>query len=574
MFFNLLTWLDSSPAHYWIVAWSSFAICAALALSAFFYNRFGNWRGSSILFIAAMLAAILAFRWPILLDNQRYADPDESQFIAEAAKLRSDPLFWRSVDGSTHGPLTDWPLVVASFLRGSLDYTAARVVSALMVWIELTCAWLIFRHFYKSVASVLVLPLLCAHAFTDLWRFVAYCSEHIPNALFALGCCFLALSWGSSGAGFPRRGRLFAAGVFFGAIPFAKLQGAPIAAVGIAAGMWFLIADRSLNWHQRRRSLLSFVIGVATIPGIIMVVVLIGGIWSDFFNSYILDNIRYAGANKFPPEHTFTWSEAPRMLITLGAYAQNFNLFILGLTAFGLGGSLLFPFFAKWRQSWIIFSAVATIVACAAAMAPGRPYLHYLQLIIFPVGLFGGLVAGAVVQDVEFRSLSPLLLRAVRVFGVSGFLICGVIPQVWWRAMESPKLVGRFTETQGALAQSEVSREILRHGTPGERLAIWGYMPVFWVETGLIEATRDAETSHQIEPNEYRDYYRDRFLQDLLRCQPPVFIDAVGAGNFAYEDRNEFAHETFPELTDYLGNNYHLVGDIEGTRIYVRNDRL
>ena len=574
MFFNLLTWLDSSPAHYWIVAWSGFAICAGLALFAFFYDRFGSWPGSSILFVAAMLAVLVAFRWPVLLDNSQYPDPDESQFIAEASKLRSDPMFWRSVDGSTHGPLTDWPLVVASFLRGSVDFTAARVVSTLVVWIELISAWLIFRHFYKSVASVFVLPLLCAHAFTDLWRFVAYCSEHVPNTLFALGCCFLALTWQSSGAGPPRLGRLFAAGVFFGAIPFAKLQGAPIAAVGIAAGMWFLVADRGLNWNQRRRSLLSFIVGAATIPGIIVVMVLVSRIWSDFFNSYILDNIRYAGANKFPPERTFTWSEAPRMLIKLGAYAQNFNLFVLWLTGFGVCGSLLFPFFAKWHRRWVIFAAVATIVACCAAMAPGRPYMHYLQLIIFPVGLFGGLVAGAVVEDFRSERFGMVFLRAARAIVVIAFLICGLVPQFWWRVTETPRLVGRFIETQGALAQSEVSKEILRHGKPGERLGIWGYMPVFWVETGLIEATRDAESSHQIEPHEYRDYYRNRFLQDLLRSQPPVFIDAVGAGNFAYEDRNEFAHETFPELSDYLANNYQLVRDIDGSRIYVRNDRL
>ncbi len=97
---------------------------------------------------------------------------------------------------------------------------------------------------------------------------------------------------------------------------------------------------------------------------------------------------------------------------------------------------------------------------------------------------------------------------------------------------------------------------------------------LFWVETGLTQATRDAETSHQIEPHEYQNYYRDRFLRDLRRSQPPVFIDAVGAGNYVYEDRNELAHETFPELRDYLASNYQLVRDVDGTRVYIRNDRL
>src|SRR5438045_4079865 len=262
------------------------------------------------------------------------------------------------------------------------------------------------------------------------------------------------------------------------------------------------------------------------------------------------------------------------MLIELGSYAQNFNPFVLWVAGFGLCGSLLFPWFTKWHRRSVLFAAVATVVACCAAMAPGRPYMHYLQLIMFPVGLFGGLVAGAAWQDFESDGFGAGILRTGRGLVLGMFLICGFAPQLWWRATEPPRFLGRFTETQGAIAQSEVSREILRHGKPGEHLGIWGYMPMFWVETGLTQATRDAETSHQIEPHEYQNYYRDRFLRDLLRSQPRIFIDAVGPGSFVYQDRNELAHETFPELRDYLANNYQLLRDVDGIRIYVRNDRL
>jgi hypothetical protein len=99
-------------------------------------------------------------------------------------------------------------------------------------------------------------------------------------------------------------------------------------------------------------------------------------------------------------------------------------------------------------------------------------------------------------------------------------------------------------------------------------------MPVFWVETGLIQATRDGQESRQTDPYRYRDYFRARFIRDFLRNRPPVFIDTVGVANVLYQDRVTRAHETFPELRDYIADNYHLVRDVEGTRIYVRNDRL
>src|SRR5207248_2346772 len=192
-----------------------------------------------------------------------------------------------------------------------------------------------------------------------------------------------------------------------------------------------------------------------------LILVLWCGTWSDFFNSYILDNIRYAGANKFPPDRSFSWDDAPLMLIELGSYAQNFNPFVLWVAGFGLCGSLLFPWFTKWHRRSVLFAAVATVVACCAAMAPGRPYMHYLQLIMFPVGLFGGLVAGAAWQDFESDGFGAGILRTGRGLVLGMFLICGLAPQFWWRTTEAPRFLGRFTETHGAIAQSEVSREIL-----------------------------------------------------------------------------------------------------------------
>src|ERR1700737_3612521 len=165
MFFNLLTWLDSSPLHYWFVAWTTFGFVVALAVVAGRSRRERAWWQHPALFSSAMLIVLLAFRWPVLLDNRQYPDPDESELIAGTLALRQDPIFWRSVDGTTHGPLDHWPLLAASLARKSLDFTTARIVTTLLVWIELVSAWLIFRHLYKtSAAGLLVLPLLAVHA--------------------------------------------------------------------------------------------------------------------------------------------------------------------------------------------------------------------------------------------------------------------------------------------------------------------------------------------------------------------------------------------------------------------------
>lgn len=576
MFFNLLTWLDSSPAHYWSVAWTAFGSVLAMALLAVFFPRDQAWWQHPVLFSVAMLMALLAFRWPVLLDNRQYPDPDESQMIAGASTLRHDPVFWRSVDGLTHGPLDQWPLLLALFVRGRLDFTTARTVSTLLLWISLVSVWLIFRHLYQaSVAGLLVLPLLAVHAFTHAWSFVAYCSEHVPDTLLAVACWLLLTAWRPCGAGPPSLGRLFAAGVFLGAVPFAKLQAVPVAAIAVVGGDWFVLASGTPNWRSRYRALVALLGGAVTVPLIIVSTVLASGVWSEFFRGYILNNIQQVGANKFPPDRSFAWTEGPRTLVDLGGSIFGFNEFFLWLVAFGVCGLLFAWWFTRWHRRWAAFAILMLLAAAFAAIARGRPYLHYLQLIIFPTAFFAGVIVGALLQAVDRRAfITAVPRRLMRSVVLVAFLSCGLVPQIWWRVREPQPFIGQFAATHGELAQSEVSREILRHATPGERLGMWGWMPVFWVETGLIQATRDGNCSYQIEPHQQRNYYRERFLHDFLVTQPPVFVDAVGPGNFVYEDRAESAHETFPELREYITDNYRLVRDVEGTRIYVRNDRL
>lgn len=524
----------------------------------------------------AILIALLAFRWPELLDNRQYPDPDESQFIAGASTLRQDPIFWRSVDGTTHGPLTEGPLVIALLLRGSIDFTTARTASLLLAWLGILSAWLMFRHLYTSrIAGLLILPLLAVHAFTHGWSFVAYCSEHVPNALLAMGCYALFTAWQPSGSGPPDLSRLFTAAVLLGAIPFAKLQAAPIGLVALCGGGWFALTNESSSWHQRVRALGALFIGAVTVSVIIVVLVVAFGIWQDFFSCYVLDNLRYAAANQFPPDRSITWQAAPAMLFELGGSVGGFNEFAVWMTLFGACGLFFLSRFTRWHRRCALVSAALLVIAAIAAMAPGRPYLHYLQLMIFPAGLFAGLIAGAFLSDVVNNGLIARgRSNLSQVVVVSFFLVCGLVLQIWWRVFEAQPFLGIFTATHGLLAQSQVSREILQHANPGERLGMWGWMPVFWVETGLIQATRDGQTARQIEPHPRRDYYRARFLKDLVRNRPPIFIDAVGVGNFVYEDRAKCGHETFPALRDYVDQNYYLVRDLNGTRIYVRNDRL
>ena len=135
-------------------------------------------------------------------------------------------------------------------------------------------------------------------------------------------------------------------------------------------------------------------------------------------------------------------------------------------------------------------------------------------------------------------------------------------------SFSSPNEFVRTIPNHTRVLRSAGGLAIERYAKPGDVISVWGWAPRFYVETQTIMATRDAETSRQIYPNSYRDYFRNRFLRDLETGKPAVFVDAVGPGAFILVDRVSQGHESFPALAAYIQEHYELKEDVAGIRIY------
>src|SRR6185369_6338655 len=95
-----------------------------------------------------MLATVY-FRLPFIFLPEQNAD--ESLEIASAATLLHDPVYWRSVDLGTHGPMATYPIMLPHLLGLRLDYGSTRLIGLAM----LLCALLlIFLRFRKSAGDV------------------------------------------------------------------------------------------------------------------------------------------------------------------------------------------------------------------------------------------------------------------------------------------------------------------------------------------------------------------------------------------------------------------------------------
>ena len=488
--------------------------------------------------------ALVCFRGPLLF-VQHQLNPDESQLIAGAITLRHDPLFWRSVDGNTAGPFAYFPLLPSAFVSGFPSYVVARLIGLLVAWATLVLAGeTVALLAGASLARVAVLPAVAAAGFTTCPDLIFYASETMPAFLLA-AAAYAAVRQGQT----PRRSWLWTTAVLLGGVPWGKLQAAPIAAV-----LWLLVVMR--EDRAGRSSFLPLLIGGLVSTLVCFGAAAVSGQFIHLWVAYVLQNAAYVA------DPHFSWLENAREQ-ALNAFSDGY----LGFWLAGAGASAIAlaarfagsaPAVARHR------AAVALLlfaVALYSALAPRRPSAHHLQFLFAPwVWLTGAALALAWTAAARRR------LVAI------AFLGCALLPLAAWR-VGGHDAYARMNSDVPSPARRELSQLIERFSAPDEPLAVWGWRCSLYVEAGRPQATRQAHTEPQLRRGPLQSFYLQRYIEDFRGSNPPVFADAVGPGGFAFTDRSQ-AHECFPPLRDWVRAHYTQVADLDGTRLYVRNDRL
>ena len=503
----------------------------------------GRWASWSLL-----LGMLVLFRWPlIVLPHELY--PDESQLLAGALTLRHDPVFWRSVDGNTAGPLDFYVLLPAAFFPGAAGYAAARLTAVLLCWgLLVTAGETLALVAGRTVARVAVLPALACAALTTSPEFVHYSTELLPGLLLALAV-FAMVRQSLQSA----RGNLWAAALLLGAVPFAKLQAAPIAA---ALGL-FLVGFEIVAGRSRHVGLL---VGAALLPSLVFTsLVTVTGQAEQMVIPYFLQNTLYAQTGR--QSFGLVLRQLGEQSITNGYHA----LWLGGSTVFFLGAMLT----ARHTPGPLRRYGLATVgllgLTFFIILSPGRPYHHYLNFLTLPVTLLAGVALGFVRQA---RTDRPVIVLGV-------FLACTLLPQLALRASPRPDPYEYYNTTMSARgpAHRELVARIKTLSSPGESLGVWGWRSSLYVETGLYQASRVAHTESLHVAGPWQKFYLRRYYDDLVAARPPVIVDATGPGNFHFESRS-MGLEIYPLLHAWVSANYSCVGEVDGTRLYARRDRL
>jgi 4-amino-4-deoxy-L-arabinose transferase-like glycosyltransferase len=522
---------------------------------------------------------VTGLRWPLLARG--LLNTDESHAIACAMKLGVDPVFWRGIDGTTGGPLLYYPLLLPGVIGLPIGYGSARAMGLLaLIGSVLLLYGIIRRLFDEGVARFAVLPLITCWGLTTSSHFAHYSSEQIPVFLITLALYFLVRWWKEDRDGVWT---LVCSGLALGAIPFAKLQAVPVGLFIAACGVMVITTRyRSSTAELWKRMLLFGASGLA-VPAFFVVTVVSSGVWQDFWQSYVLNNLGYRG--RYLQLGDVGMSLAQRVWVVVDRSFWTYDLAELVGAVFLIGLLVLLGALAMARRSLIergglLMMALGLVLVSAVAVAfPKTLFSHYFLFLPVPVTLFGAVWLGIAVEmgRQRFSGRQQTIVLALLVSTVLALTVARPLE----RRLRRQHPVFSEAASIPEIVSSPVAEVALGFGRVGESMAVWGWQPWRFVEAGLYPATRDTQTQWQILDTPQRPYYLDRYRTDLTESLPPVFIDTVGLVEDArspwrpvFWNRETQAHDAFPEIAEVTDEHYRQVGEIGASRLYVSNARL
>ena len=514
-------------------------ICGALAWLA--HSTRARFLSMPAIYSVTLVMAIVWARLPWIVAGQ--LNVDEGMLLAGARRLVYDPVFWRSVDGCTSGPLNYYSLLLPRLLGLPFDFATTHLMNALCFGSVLVLLYLCARLLLPEAAARLsVLPVLVAVMSFRIGDFIHYTSECVSIFLIALAT-WLLISAYIEPVSQTWNWKLIAIGVITCLLPLAKLQSVPVALV---------IGGGGLALASSRKGVPAFLAGVGGVLLIFFVFLAAFGQLAEFFRTYIEYNFRYANSSLVTP-----WTLTTFTNFLIGT--QEIKVLLLTILAY-LAFCAVMPAIGRAAGSAVgwIFSGVLMAASVYCTYRSMRGFWHYQLFLIFPIGLL-------FVIALASRMARP------RHAPIAVFLVMTVAAPLYWNAgmgkgdMQALLAIPRFVECRACDV-------IARFAKPGDLVSVWGWAPELNVLTDTVHASRESFTERQVIPSLQIAFYQQRFVDDLKRHTPVVFVDAVGPGRFAMYDRQRYAHETCPNLEVFVQSNFDLIEDTEGCRFFVRKD--
>ncbi len=498
---------------------------------------------------------------------------DESELLVQIGRYHHDPLPWRSVDGSTIGPANPWFLLLLGQAGWPLTYGGLHLLAALLQSAIVAASYYTVRVFLPlSLACLAAIAGTLAVAGSASINFMYFATELVPALALSLG--LLALFRARHGGG-TATAWLCVSGFCSGLSPWAKLQAAPIAAALIAMAIW-------RTWTQspkvgtstgRRIAPVVFVASSALLPSVaITTCVLFGGVFRDFWASYVVANLGYAG----------DFSPGTALLRFRDLILQSqLNGLMTAVVLLGLFCAIRLLRGERRGSGFVpdVLPAAAGYLGIAvySCLRPPFGFGHYHIFLINPLIVASGALLGTIQRD---QGATPGRLGAMKIGRIACLLILpiGLLAVVHTRQNSALR---RYLTAKIADANQDfpatVVHEIRRLAPDASTMVVWGWMPGLYVRSGLSCVTRHTVGHFLIDPGPSQAVLREQFLAEVRGARPEVIVDAVASDCFTwYWPVASSGIDSFPEFARFVRENYilasSLIGDQPGVplRIFVR----
>jgi len=531
---------DNSPTVYWLTGYMLAGIVITAGTFRLVPERF---------FICLSILLLIFMRLPVIVFNQEL-NPDESQMLSHAITLFKDPLYWRSVDGTTIGPLDNYLLVIPRILGFQLNYISARLIGIICSCGSLLFLFFAVKNWFGSTTArtALIFPLVFL-SFTQEKDFVHYSSEQLPVFLLSLSLWLLSRITENSGS--LKRNALFL-GLIAGCIPFAKLQAVPQAILVVLVALW--VCYRRLQLRNDSRPLIMLLLGGLTFPIITFIWAYSFGVLTDLIDFYLFGNVIYAQGNDTV--------SIPMQFLQLIDQSADFRSFtIILIIPFIAAIIKIFQDSAVRKKNYVVRFTILFLVLASiyAVTKSGNNFTHYLNFCIIPWTL-----------------LAAYGLPAFRKWHAA----FSILILIWFAATDAfyfkkeHRLNSYASSDKSAFMESPVVKALKKYSRPDDYMVVWGWQSSYYVEAQLAQGTAESHSERCIFNHPMRQKYLHRYVSDIERTKPAIVLDAVGKNSLWLQDKKTQTIEKFPELYAYIQKNYGFVGSFDDTRLFVRKDRL
>lgn len=545
--------------------------------------------------LTLLLVCVVLLRLPASFFPKEL-DPDESQGLSNAMKFAVDPRPFIAVDGGSWGPLNSYLLSIFIVMGFKASFVLAHMLATVLACLQVLIGYLTLRRIGSEMTAALGgLLLVCFYGLATHPNFLNYAGELFPSVLLMAGF-YAFVAWLDDNP-IRKRGTqlllLFLSGLALGAAPWCKLQAAPITlGLGLLiAAATFRAKERPFSFSRSVAELLVFGWGGVLTTCIMLTIIFATGAGRDFWYSYIRGNASYAGSLNV--SHAFVHV----LVMLLMTPLQQFLLvgFSMLLYAGVAGLHLVVPKKQAWALGGILVYAVSALVSVGRVQFP---FFHHALFLVPPLSYLAvsitfchtdGLQDGTRKPDKLAKAILAATLCATAVLYLSYIVRYVRLVQTIHRFTYSPSTLAiRTPKPPPGPGHIDVNFYIRRDSSdrivavvreiqktyPVRSLEIWGWAPAVYVLTGIPPTTREAVVSPISGPMD--SYFRPRFLNDLRRHPPDLFIDAVVPDLLEQRWSQNDGYETNPDVKAFIDQNYQLVDKltlIEGAkpvRFFVR----